>query len=202
MLEAAIPEGRYHEDSGRDKCAHHQRGDDVRGAVGRRKIQERGHRSRRRWCRKPYEEPTVDASRLHIEPGQPGGGAQEVENGNQPADAAIALQPPDVGKYRRDGAKCENVGERVEFAAKGALGPGQARNPTVEGIENAGDENEDRGGLEVTAQSEHKGIETEQHVAEGKKTRQQVDALAGSGSAVSGLHSGIFSFRAMTVAPS
>ena len=86
-----------------------------------------------------------------VEPGQAQRAASQINKRDHPAEVAEFPQDDPINHQGRRKAEGNNVGERIELAAKRTFMTAEPRQSPIEQIENAGAENEPDGGVKKIA---------------------------------------------------
>src|SRR6266513_264382 len=132
-----------------------------------------------------------------VEPGEPDGRRHDVEVAEDPLRLAGDRELELVDEKGRRDTEAHHVHQAVELCTEAGAGAGQSRDPAVERIEHAGEEDVPAGAIELAARGQHHGPDAEEPIEQREQARHDDhDAPhAGAGERLHGVYS------ASTVAP-
>src|SRR2546425_10667181 len=132
-----------------------------------------------------------------VEPGEPDGRRHDVEVAEDPLRLAGDCELELVDEKGRRDTEAHHVHQAVEFRTEAGAGAGQPRDPAVERIEHAGEEDVPAGAIELAARGQHHGPDAEEQIEQREQTRHDDHDAPHAGGA-EGLHD---PYSASTVAP-
>src|SRR4029077_12368010 len=94
-----------------------------------------------------------------------------------PGKLPRGVELEEVHDERRGHPERDEIDQRVELLAEAAAGLGQPRDPTIEHVEDTGEDDEPAGPPEVAVVGRDDGPEAEEEVGQGKGARHDDDDL-------------------------
>src|SRR6266700_3678827 len=132
-----------------------------------------------------------------VEPGEPDGRRHDVEVAEDPLRLAGDRERELVDEKGRRDTEAHHVHQAVELCTEAGAGAGQSRDPAVERIEHAGEEDVPAGAIELAARGQHHGPDAEEQIEQREQARHDDHDAPHTGGA-EGLHR---AYSASTVAP-
>ena len=118
-----------------------------------------------------------------VEPRQPQCAAGQINEGDHPSEIPEFAEHDLVNEQRRRDPEGNDIGERIELAAKRALMPAEPRQPSIEQIENAGREDEPDRVVKIRGRREEIDLAARRRKCAGRQQTRRRGCPPSSGSA-------------------